>query len=67
MGVQPPLFSISTSEPVSSSSLTMASCPFAAAHDSGVWPYLSYESASTLPVSSSSFTYGSSRNRASPE
>ena len=34
--VYPPLFSISASAPFMSSSLTTASCPFLAAHDSGV-------------------------------
>ncbi|OCK75399.1 hypothetical protein K432DRAFT_173277 [Lepidopterella palustris CBS 459.81] len=41
------------------SSLTTASCPFLAAHESGVRPPLSFESTSTCPVSSSSLTTAS--------
>src|SRR5262249_40016365 len=46
--------------PVSSSTLTTASCPFTAAHDSGVIPYSEpFEAASTLPESSSTLTTAS--------
>ncbi|KAI0428830.1 hypothetical protein F5Y09DRAFT_311863, partial [Xylaria sp. FL1042] len=47
------LFSIA-----SSSSLTIASCPFSAAHDSGVRPYLSCNSI-LAPAASSSLTIAS--------
>jgi hypothetical protein len=40
---------------LSRSRFTIASRPFAAASDSGVWPLLSFESKSTLPVSINSF------------
>ncbi|OCK76741.1 hypothetical protein K432DRAFT_305704, partial [Lepidopterella palustris CBS 459.81] len=45
--------------PVASSSWTTASCPFPAAYDSCVRPYLSFELTSTLPVASSSLTTAS--------
>ena len=45
---------------VDRSSLTTASCPFLAAHNSGVRPYLSsFELTSALPVASSSLTTAS--------
>ncbi|KAI3571048.1 hypothetical protein IWW34DRAFT_576889, partial [Fusarium oxysporum f. sp. albedinis] len=39
-----------------SSILTMASCPLSAAHDSGVLPYLSFESISMPSVATSILT-----------
>ena len=51
---------VSTSTlPVPSSSLTTASLPCSAAHDSGVWPASSLASASALSVPSSSLTIAS--------
>ncbi len=45
--------------PVSNSSLTIASCLFFSAHNSGVWPLLSFELGSTRSVASSSLTTAS--------
>ncbi|OCK76913.1 hypothetical protein K432DRAFT_305313 [Lepidopterella palustris CBS 459.81] len=50
--------------PLSSSCLTTASCPFSAAHDSGVLPYESFESGSTLGLSDSNLIISINPNHA---